>query len=201
MPKTGCSSVKATFRDGNEYDVSIRPLHKQVSDKYGREWLSPKQIKYHCFAFVRNPFDRIVSCYVHKFKKSNTDLRGWYFPFVYFNEEETFASFIKKVCKIPNTFADIHFQSQYSMLYARGRPLYHTLGKFESLSKDFEPIRKQFGLETLPHIHNMKKGDWRDFYTIELAEMVFRRYKRDVITFGYEDEYKKLLEYIKEKRV
>jgi hypothetical protein len=198
VPKTGCSSIKSSFTDGTENESL--PMHKQISRKFHKIYLNRQQKNYFKFSFVRNPFDRVVSCYVHKIEKNENALRGLYLPGIRIKNNETFTSFIHKVSLIPDLFADGHFQSQYSILHRYGKPLYDTLGKFENLIDDFEPIRKTYNLLPLPHIHNMKKGDWREYYTSrELVDMVYNRYKKDIETFGYQDEYQSLLEYVSTK--
>lgn len=194
VPKTGCSSVKQSFADGTESDD--QPLHRVVDRKLYRARLTKTQKKYFKFAFVRNPFDRLVSCYVHKIKGSEHRLRKNYWGFATINREENFESFVKKVARIPDAISDAHFQSQYAILYHRGKPLYDKLGHFETLADDFEPIRAKYNLKPLPHVHNTKKGDWREFYTPELAEIVYKRYQKDFEVLGYEKEYEKLLEYL-----
>ncbi|MPN62502.1 hypothetical protein SDC9_210251 [bioreactor metagenome] len=38
-----------------------------------------------------------------------------------------------------------------------------------------------------------------DYYTPKTAKMVYRKYRKDFETFGYEDEYTKLLTYLAAK--
>jgi len=197
VPKTGCSSVKQSFADGTE--SGDKPLHKLISKKLHTAYLTDEQNEYFKFTFVRNPFDRLASCYTHKIVKSDVDLRKNYWGFAKIEKQEDFSSFVKKEARIPDMVSDAHFQSQYALLYQRGKPLYDSLGHFETLARDFEPIRERYDLRPLPHIHHMRKGDWRDFYTPELAEIVYQRYRRDFELFGYEEEYKKLYSYLEQR--
>ncbi len=204
VPKTACSSVKQTFASESEVEhIEDRErLHKQLGRRYGTRKITSEQLEqYFKFTFVRNPFDRLVSCYVHKIKNSDIALRKNYYFFAKIKRQESFESFVKKVARIPDIISDSHFQSQYSILHHRGEPLYDTIGKFEHLKEDFEPIRQKYGLQELPHIHNTKKGDWRAYYTKELADIVYKRYRRDFSEFGYEDEYDKLMSYLEQQNV
>lgn len=196
--KVGSTSIKNAF--GDEVEGTEFSVQKTVNRKLGKRILTPEQETYKKFSFVRNPFDRLVSCYAYKIKSgTHARITGWYGPFARFNDHETFESFARKVCRVPNIFADPHFLPQYATLYKRGKKLYDYLGKFEHFSEDFAPIQKKFGLLELPHMRKANKGDWRDYYTTPLAKKIYKRYKKDVQTFGYEQAYSDLLAYLKEK--
>ncbi|MFT5359575.1 MAG: chondroitin 4-sulfotransferase 11 [Candidatus Paceibacteria bacterium] len=200
VPKTGCSSIKESFADSLD-SVGEDRTHKQVSRKLNRPFLTRKQKKdFFKFTFVRNPFDRIASCYIHKIEKSKIALRRNYYGFATIEKDETFESFVKKIAKIPDFFSDQHFQSQQDILFLRRKPLYDYLGHYENLAGDFKRIQESFDLLSLPHIHDTQKGDWRCFYTKELAGIVYKRYKKDFEMLGYEGEYKKLMAYLEKKK-
>ena len=55
--------------------------------------------------------------------------------------------------------------------------------------------RQEDVLETLVFL---KPYDYRSFYNIETANRVFNMYRKDVEKFGYEEEYRSLLLYLKE---
>ena len=114
-------------------------------------------------------------------------------------KDRGFDHFIGSVCIIPTRFADMHFRSQYLTLYRHGKCVADYVGKFENLEADYEPIRRKYGFATLKHYNKSGKGNWMDYYTPKTAKMVYCKYRKDFKTFGYEDEYHKLLTYLAQK--
>ena len=71
------------------------------------------------------------------------------------------------------------------------------LGKFETINKDFVVIKEKYNLKELSHINPSKnKKSYKDYYTPELVEMVYKRYKNDVKKFDYQKEYRDLQKYV-----
>lgn len=74
------------------------------------------------------------------------------------------------------------------------------IGKFENLTEDWKILQEKFGFADLPHKNATSKDDWRDYYDVKTAKLVYKIYKKDFETFGYEDEYQKLLKYLENKK-
>ena len=68
------------------------------------------------------------------------------------------------------------------------------------MHEEYEKIRQKYGLEPLEHKNASSVYDYRDYYTEELAELVYNRYRIDFETFDYEEEYPKLLEYLQRQK-
>ena len=198
IPKTACSSVKASianrdFKDDNSVHRAALGLHRHFNPHSG----------YFRFSFVRNPFDRLVSCYVSKYRH-DAEMGNKYLAFNYYmlrflSKDRGFERFTKLVCVIPKRLAEEHFRPQFASLYRRGKCIADFIGKFENLEADYEPIRQKHGFAPLKHYNKSGKGDWRDYYTPKTAKMVYRKYRKDFETFGYQDEYTKLLAYLAQK--
>lgn len=60
-------------------------------------------------------------------------------------------------------------------------------------------IQEKFDVKALPHFNQSKHGNWKDYYTKETAELVYKTYKLDFEKYGYEESYRELITYIKEK--
>ncbi|MED4974760.1 hypothetical protein E5Z46_01980 [Geobacillus kaustophilus NBRC 102445] len=198
--KVACSSIKKTFTSKevqDDYSIHILNWNRKAR-------LSEKEKKYFKFTFVRNPFDRLVSCYsskYHKDKEKGKDILDFdIYLLGILRKDKGFENFVKRVVKIPDFLADRHFQSQYNLIYdKRGKCLVDYVGKFENINEEFKEIQKKFQLAPLPHFNKSDKNDWRDYYTIETANLVYKKYRKDIETFGYEEEYKNLIKYLKEK--
>lgn len=203
--KVACSSIKtAIFTVPVLDDYGIHT----ITEQYRSRKLTPKEKQYFKFTFVRNPFERLVSCYESKYYTDKIKYQKKVLYFEYYllgrlKKDKGFDNFVAEVCKIPNSFADKHFCSQYNLVYdtKRGKEicLLDFVGKYENIQQDFETIQKRFGLKQLPHYNKSAKKNWMDYYTLKTANMVYKRYEKDIKVFGYNDLYQELISYLKEK--
>ena len=149
------------------------------------------------FAFVRNPFRRLVSEYLYR---------------NYFNHR-SFADFVMN--RLPEPGWDDkyrHVMPQYDMLHDReGRLLVDFVGRFENLQADFDVVCEELGFEdsTLPHrnpsdkasrnarrkLRNWmwfngenRKKHWSEYYDASTRQVVSDYYHRDIEAFGYSFE-------------
>ncbi len=157
------------------------------------------------FTFVRDPFDRLVSFFQDKYiyKNGGYDFYQLAKQESFFPRVGSFAELAHKMSKAPDAYLNQHIEPQYlkiDRLQDLGVKV-NFIGKFENLESDFEKIRTRFNL--LPLEHRMKStgehSDWRDYYTPRTAKIIYKRYRKDFERFGYQDEYPKLLAYLKTK--
>ncbi|MBL4707306.1 MAG: sulfotransferase family 2 domain-containing protein [Flavobacteriales bacterium] len=139
------------------------------------------------FSFVRNPLDRLVSCYVQKTQMKDPIHNFWkYGNLVYPNM--SFTAFVSMVCKTPDYLADRHFKSQHQFLIINGDLSVDYLGKYESLKEDWKFLSEKFELPTLVHANPSVRTGIENYYTKELAQKAQKRYIQDIETFGYTQE-------------
>lgn len=199
-PKVAASSIKASIYEENVNDDGS--IHTIMEKKMSRRW-KKKWDSYYKFVFVRNPFERIYSCYENKYH----DPSKWigqkqpfkYYLFGYLSRDNGFDEFVKKACKIPDCLMDQHLKPQYLLIYKKDKINVDFVGKYETLNEDFENVRKKFGFKKLPHLNQSKRRNWMDSYTLELAEIVYERYKEDFLRLDYDYEYEELISYLKQK--
>jgi chondroitin 4-sulfotransferase 11 len=200
--KVACSSIKKTLIRKAVCDDYGGLIHHELSMNTLHKLPVAIRNEYDFFTFVRNPFDRLVSCYVDKFIKERSRGRdSMYFDdylFGYLATTKDFSDFVRRIIKVPFFLSDRHFLPQCKLITDQGLSTL-MIKKFESLECDFKSIKDRFELEDLPHFNYSKKIDWRLFYTKETAGLVCRYYKEDVEMFGYKDEYLGLLEFIEAK--
>ncbi len=203
--KVACSSIKACM-----YNVEIDDdrIHTIVgkSNSIRRNALPQTERDFFKFTFVRNPLPRLVSCYESKYhnditqyEKKVLDFDHYLFGFI--REDRGFEHFIRRIVKIPNCLMDKHFLIQYDWIHDRaGHQLVDYVGKLETLNEDFKEIQEKYNLKELPHFNRTSpKKNWMDFYTLETARLVHKKYRKDFEAFGYEDSYRKLIRYLKNK--
>lgn len=146
---------------------------------------------FHGFGFVRNPLDRLYSCYAQKVvlygRLKHMPMQFWRYGDV-FHPGMSFEEFVRAVAGIPDRVADIHFRSQHRFLYHRGEPTVDFIGRFETLERDWQRVRQRFGLPELVHYNRSPHRSYREAYTPALARAAAERYREDIRLFGYEQE-------------
>jgi hypothetical protein len=148
---------------------------------------------YFKFTFVRNPWDRLLSCYMSKVVPERFAGSFKSYSNVAFRDDMSFQEFAEAVCLIPDEVANIHFCSQHVFVCSRGsgnNVLADFVGRFENLEEDFEFVTKRIGINAqLPHVADTSSTrgsrSYRDFYDEKLARMVGERYRKDIKIFGY----------------
>jgi len=143
------------------------------------------------FGFVRNPLDRLYSCYSQKIvlyaRTYNQPILFWRYGNL-FSKEMTFEDFVRAVSSIPDWYSDIHFRSQYCYFYHKQSLLVDFIGKFENIKAEWQSLNERFDIGDLPHLNSSPRGDWQSAYTKQTAGIAMQRYQTDIEKFGYKTE-------------
>jgi chondroitin 4-sulfotransferase 11 len=215
VQKVACSSLKTallplfdldtgqyrTVRTDGSQGLRIHKLFDDSGYQIGKQQftseLEGKYRDYFKFAFVRNPWDRLVSCYSQKLldvPKRSIGRRSSLSPSIEGIELYNgmpFEEFVQAVHAIPDEEANIHFRSQCATVCEEdGGIMADFTGHFETLAEDFSYVAERIGVPELqlPHLLRSKNRGGRsysDFYDDSLAELVLDRYAKDVEAFGY----------------
>ena len=145
---------------------------------------------YFAFAFVRNPWSRIVSCYNSKIAGCEPGKQARIMSFYEdLNPQMSFADFVSFLCSEEgrDAIADRHWISQHLFLE---RCDY--IGKYENLEQDWRVVCDKIGLKDLELPHKGwvsedrdQEGDYRSYYTDETRDMIAKRYAKDIELYGY----------------
>lgn len=157
---------------------------------YVKKIVGDKWNSHFTFAFVRNPYSRLLSQYFHVLKNNDSRFIGnW-------NIKMTFSDFVHKVknsydrIATFNHFQKDHYMNQTSFIFdsETNEQLVNYIGKFESLAEDVsycsskttEPfqISSEKKMTTIHAPYNM-------YYNEELKNIVFNMYEEDFVNFGY----------------
>ena len=134
---------------------------------------------WYSFAFVRNPFDRMISAWRTKWVSGPTF-------------EKSFLEFLHYIDKTINEFAKSH---TYSFLDPRqklfnedGTQRVSFIGRFENLKQDFDLVCSvmSIGKIALPHRNKGNRGPYQEYYNDESRKIVEKRYEKDLNYFNYE---------------
>ena len=126
------------------------------------------------FCVCRNPYDRLVSgwCFCREQRQLNV-------PFDYFvRYMRTFDSFwVDWHCLLP--------ELQHVLI--DDAPAIDTACRFDALETDFESIRQRVGRPgvALAHRNRSRHKPYQEYYTRELQDIVYERFKVDFDYFGY----------------
>lgn len=212
IPKTGGQSIETYFRKLNNLKGKRPPelvlnknddpnkgparlAHMRAHEYVDFNYLTNEQYQqYFSFTFVRNPWSRAVSEYLHK--KHDRKFSFKHFIFDGLPEQNDFCDFYRHM--IP--------QSDY-ILDSQGQPIVDFIGRFESLSEDFTRIceRMELADTTLPHVNSTSsfrrslerkfmhlfkkekriKANYREYYDQECIERIETLYKSDIERFNY----------------
>lgn len=142
-------------------------------------------------ATIRNPWDRLVSCWIDK--TIDEYHRTWAQYGI--GPGDSFETFVRIITAVPHNEADKHWRSQcYDLLHGQ-RLIADKLCRFETLETDWEIVRQsaaihcEVGLPQLGHLHATNRAHYSTYYTSELAELVGRYYADDIKEFNYYYSY------------
>jgi hypothetical protein len=216
IQKVACTSVKTALLPLFEVDESpywrTTPYGKPILRVHKLFDESPYQLRkddlleglkrggyaeHFKFAFVRNPWDRLVSCYAQKvatvprlpeLRRADLNPPGEderFYPGMPFGE------FVEAVHATPDEEANAHFRSQHPTVCSpEGQIMADFVGRFENLGEDFAYVAQKIGAPELVLPHRLKSKSrgsrpYTDFYDARLKRLVHERYEKDVETFGY----------------
>ena len=133
------------------------------------------------FAFVRNPWERLVSLYHFQrtqFAEREDFRRKWPDIAARFASTNGFGEWLRS-STAPTLQLD-------RIADADGRLLVDFVGRFEHLGRDFAHVQQRIGIHAaLPHLLRSEHRPYRDYYNDETRELVEQQYRRDVEAFGY----------------
>ena len=134
------------------------------------------------FAFVRNPWDKVVSHYFYRVKTDQTGLADRHLDF----DEWVLRAYGRRE---PRYHDDPKwFMPQIEWIADEdGEILVDFVGRFERLEEDFAEVCRRLGRDArLPHVKASDRPPYAETYSPESAEIVRRHFAADIELFGYE---------------
>lgn len=157
-------------------NILPNPYPRHISALDLKNTLKPELFEsYFKFAFVRNPWDWQVSLYKFAQKKKNHHQRKHVLSL------GSFDNYLK--WSIENKITQ-----QKDFIFEGDKNLMDFVGKMENLQQDFNTICDRIGIERveLKHLNKTNHSNYREYYTPETRDLVYKCFKDDIKLFDYE---------------
>lgn len=175
IPQDRITHLKSRARLSTNYHKHVFRAHEDI---LSTRRLMPRALfeRYFKFAFVRNPWERLVSEYEFLLKKTDHSRH---------TRVKNLAGFDQFIdMQIPRRDA---YQS--NMLCDRGGILLvNFVGKLESLDTDWKTVCEHINIDyhALPQKNVTQHRRYQDYYTPKSIEKVRVHWARDICLFGYQ---------------
>ena len=146
-----------------------------------KQWMPRKFPRYFKFSFIRNPWDRIVSCYEYDAQNTREFMNGGH------HYRMSFPDYLHlRLCKTGGWWTEC----QRDFLAVQGHLLVDFVGRFENLQQDYNKICDRVGLKAqkLPERRMTKRKPYREYFNNETKKLVGDIFAVDLETFGYKFE-------------
>lgn len=190
IQKTGGDAITAALGDASNRPEKHRSASELI-DVYGRErWAT-----YFKFAFVRNPWDRLVSWWsmidAHRAAFEQGAPLNSFQRFV-LSRARTFDEFLHNCDEemLDHDGTKWIYRNQVDYLNGEQGLLVDFVGRFERLNEDFDiAMARSHGARiALPHLNKSHHRHYSSYYSDETEQMVAERYQRDIDMFSYRFE-------------
>lgn len=174
VAKVGTRTIFARMRDQNvnfdlESPFRIRYSPKAYSD-------------YFKFAFVRNPWDRIVSCWHNKVIEANR----FRFSEEKHHKMQDFSCFVDWAADVGAHGRNPHIMPQSKLIDLNNCDF---VGRMENFEDDLDRVFQCIGLTNTSRAslnQTQNRKSYEEYFTPRLIEKVGEIYRKDAQLFGYE---------------
>jgi hypothetical protein len=191
IPKVGTKSIEGVF------PKTAHPNRQYVNCQMSLDQLLREDAAYRNYfkaSFVRNPWNRVASCYLDKVAgrphMANLAILSRYSGLWFGMPFEAFVEWLLTPAG-SDRCADRHWISQHRILGDGDTPLsYDFIGRFEKLGEDWTRLCDTLSLpiwaRALPH-RNKSAGlsSYTSLFNKRTARMIRQRYEKDIELFQY----------------
>lgn len=196
--KTGTSSIEEILQHYGEelpFDLGpdVHPKHappRIVRQKLGEDAWST----FFKFAFVRNPWDWVISNYFWNIRSNETRLCRWLRSFGLVWKINTFREkhFWRHMETMKQYTRGTHPENRFQFSFLSdeaGTLLVDFVGRYERLQEDFDTVCDRIGIPRA-HLPHRNRGCCRgktvtEIYTDRTRKLVAENYRKDIEFFGY----------------
>jgi hypothetical protein len=208
IPKVASTTLKSTFLRLAAGDTEYTPetsVHQAIRDGalqnpedfgFERFMSTINNPRYKRIAFVRNPYVRILSCYLNKFRFDKTHEKTKKFKKkagLSVDVDLDFSTFVQAVANQRPKKMNDHWRVQTRSLLWK-HISYDFVGRMEEFSAEIGRLSALLDIDLTRYVL-LKQGTktrsqelLHEFYTPQLQELVYSTYKKDFRAFGYSSE-------------
>lgn len=200
IPKTGTCTIEALLKKIMPNDIKCfgsnikkkNGLHKHITAKELRKILTTRFKNYTTFAFVRNPYDRVVSWYTYTYRLNEKDCPDLMKNDIFKQRSSygmTFEDFLI------NKKAIWASQKQCNYVADNNKIIVDIILKFENFELEIMKIMKSFGITITNDMIGKKNtsqyrkklgGDYHNFCNNDhIKSIIYEECKDDFILFNY----------------
>jgi len=188
IPKTGGSTISSVLSKHlfkflperiKEHKCNVLNPHEWTMKHSRIHELNIQHQNFFCFAFVRNPWDLMVSSY------------NWWTQNVKLSERKDHGQLLKtkgfeSFIKTNSSYINECYHGREGQLYWLGDKA-NFIGRFENLQNDFNIVCDKIGIpqQKLPHKNSTKHKHYTEYYDNETKSIVAEKYAKDIEYFGY----------------
>lgn len=160
-------------------DLSSNPAHPtavQIKKAFPEEWSS-----YYKFAFVRNPYEQLISDYFWRLRSSGQNV--------------SFLTYLQALRDKNESGGLVHpgAVSNYEMVTLGNEIAVDFLGRYENIEQDFAAIGQKLGIEGLKLQSHEKQGkkqlNYADYYGEQERKLADQLLSQELELFGYNFPY------------
>lgn len=188
VPKVAGTSIERVVFETDKWLVG----HVRVLDYINQD--KNKFESYFSFAFVRNPFDRMVSAFHYLKKGGGNDYdKNWADENLKnFDTFEQFVLALQNKNVKDKILSWQHFTPQYKFICDENKNiLVNFIGKLENINNDFKIVKNELNFDrNLIHSNSSKHEIFSNYYNEKTYNIIAELYKEDFALFDYDLEYK-----------
>ena len=193
IPKVAGSSIESTL-----FGTKGKVGHKTALEYYNAD----KQLyqELFSFAFVRNPYDRLVSAYIYlKNGGRNQYDKAW--SDEHLSEFNSFNDFVLSLTnedKCRDILSWNHFIPQYLFVCnSKNDIMVDFVGRYENLEDQFKIVQKfSNNANQLPHNNKTERNDYQHYYNEKTRAIVRSVYANDFELFHYDSDEEVLKDFL-----
>ena len=170
IPKCGGTSIEGALK--------INASHEPIKNYQGPD-------DYFKFTFVRNPWDRIYSCFEQKVRSKGGNCSDY---LNHFPRNMSFREWVKTITLPRNILKDRHFAPMHTLMINKSFDSMDFIGHIENFNNDIRFVCDKIGISHLrvPHKNKTKHKHYTEYYDDETRQIVAEKYAKDIEAFGYE---------------
>lgn len=178
IPKAAGTSLTRTLFNRGSRHVPWQEYYRANAGKFRR---------YYKFAFVRNPWDRLVSTYSF-LKAGGLDPRDRAWAEQNLSRYRDFDEFVRGWLTAENASRWVHFMPQHNWICDEDQQCrMDFVGRFEHIDRDFAVVARRIGCtRPLERGNQSEHHHYSEYYTAETRDMVAAVYATDIRLFEYE---------------